>query len=710
MRSSVTIAVWQADVPATASDTLRYYIELIDGTDNDFYSTAGMSDGPPDPNTQAFELDFTTLSHAPFGTTPLTDGGTAFKVWASTPTSAVVTGQFSGWATTEAGGATGLTRVGDYFVARVSNAVPGQQFKYIFQPGTVWKPDARARRLNPSDNLNTYIEDPFGYAWAVDDFQTPAFEDMIVYQLHVGTFSGRNDPVASGSIPGTYLDVAAHADHLAELGVNVVMLNPITEFPFDFSAGYNPISQWSPEWKYGTPGDLKFMVDTLHANGIAVVLDIVWNHFSPTDNYLWFYDGNQIYFRSPDVQTPWGSQADFSNPRVRAYFLDSALYWLEEFRIDGFRFDSTFYMTNADPPQAEGWSLMQEFNDRIDNRFVDKISIAEALPDDAFITKPTIAGGAGFDTQYFDAYVDTLRQGIIDAAFGSTDMFAVADVIDGFGPDLSETKVLNYIELHDEAWPSSGGERLVRIIDTTAPHDDPFAKGRTKLAYGVLMFSPGIPAILQGTEWLESTNFGGGSASGADRIDWSKKTTYANIFRYFQDIIETRKSNGALRANAGVQVFHVNNTDKVIAWQRFDASGNVIVVAANFGNSDCFGYQIGMPHSGDWYEIMSSDDVQYDGSGLLNGNPVPADGAPHDGLPASVSLTLPRMGVVVLRDSPPAGFCPGDLDGDQDVDLDDLTLLLQNFAGGAGGDIDGDGDTDLDDLTLLLQNFGTVCV
>ncbi|RMF81643.1 MAG: hypothetical protein D6744_06930, partial [Planctomycetota bacterium] len=548
-------AIWRADLPASATTSAWYYFELIDGGDTDYYSAIGMTDAPPNPATDAFQIDFVSLTHAPLGATPVTGGGTVFKVWAPTANNCVVTGTFSGWGSTVAQGATGMTADGDYFVGRAAAANPGDQYKYVFRPGPVWNSDARARRLNPTDNYNSFIEDPFGYVWASPEFTPPAPADMIIYQLHVGTFSGRNDPVASGAIPGTYRDVAAHVDHFVELGVNVVYCMPFTEFPTDFSAGYNPVSNWAPEWAYGTPDDLKYMVDVLHENGIAVLLDIVWNHFSPTDNYLWNYDGGQIYFKTPDVQTWWGSQADFSRPEVRAYYLDSALNWLEEYRLDGFRMDATEFMDNAQPgpPQgADGWSLMQELNDLVDQRFVDRYVLAEQLPDDSWVTKSTAAGGAGFDSQLYDYFVDTLRQEILDAALGDPEMWKIADILDGGGVDLEKTKVVNYIESHDEAWPESGGTRLVKLIDTTAPHNDEYAKGRVKLGYGCVYFGQGIPMILQGSEWLDPTDFGGGDSSGANRINWNLKDRNANIFRWFRDMAKVKKTNGALRADAGI--------------------------------------------------------------------------------------------------------------------------------------------------------------
>src|SRR5207248_10586710 len=133
-----------------------------------------------------------------------------------------------------------------------ANVAEGSEYKYFFNSAT-WNTDPRARGLDASNGpYNAIVENPARYAWKIADFATPAFERMVIYQLHVGTFCGRNDPYGAASTPNTYLDVAKRVGHLADLGVNAVMLNPVTEFPGDESAGYNPITPWSPEWKYGT--------------------------------------------------------------------------------------------------------------------------------------------------------------------------------------------------------------------------------------------------------------------------------------------------------------------------------------------------------------------------------------------------------------------------------------------------------------------------
>ncbi len=676
-------AVWKAELPATGEAEAGYYFELNDGSDTDYCSATGVSDAPPTDG--GFILDFNTLSHAPYGAMPISGGGVVFRVWAPSATSAYVRGEFNGWGTGNP-----MTALGNDFIARVPAARIGQQYKYFFNPGGVWKPDARATRLNAANSYNSFITDPPGATWTDKEFTPPPFEEMVIYELHVGTFSGRNDDQGSGRNPGTYLDVAAHAGHLAELGVNVVELMPMCEFPTDFSAGYNPISVWAPEWAYGTPADVQSMIDTLHAHGIAVIQDIIWNHVSPSDNYLWYYDGGQVYFDTPAIDTPWGAQADFDRVEVRDYYSDSVAYWLDAFRFDGFRMDATDFMNMY---QGSGWGLMQRFNDFIDRRAVDKIAIAEQLPNDDWVTRPTSLGGAGFDSQWHDRFVDDLRQEIFDAAFGDPEMWKIRDMLAGGGPYLSKTKVSNYLELHDELWPESGGQRMVKSIDTSFPHDDLYAKGRTKLGEGVVMLSPGIPLIHQGTEWLEDEPFGGGNSRGDRRIDWSKKTTYAKIFRYYRDLIGLRRGLCVMRADAPHQVFHLNESGNVIGWQRGDDGGTIVAVIANFSNTNYTGYRIDMPAGGSWHELLNSQATEYDGNGMGNGGAFSASDAP----PYTATITIPQMSVLVVRHESPIGRS-ADLDADGDVDLRDAARLQQEFGSrgcGLPADLGENGRVDL---------------
>ena len=452
--------IWEATVPATASPTMAYRVAATDGADTDYLNASGASDGPTG---SLYALDFGALTHAPYGSTPVA-GGTVFRVWAPSRSSCDVRGEFNGWTTGD-----GLTKVGQDFIGFVAGAQPGEMYKYFFN-GNLWKPDARALELVPNDNYNTMIVDPGTYTWQFPEFSPVPRDEMVVYQLHVGTFAGRNDPYGGAPSPSRYVDVAARVQHLADLGVNAVMLNPTNEFPGAFSGGYNPISAWAMDRDLGTMAEFQQMVDALHGEGIAVLLDIVWNHFDGNQNYLWNYDGTQIYFDSPAVGTPWGSQHDYDRAQVREYFVDATDHLLGELRLDGFRMDAVMAMVDGGwtSQWASGQSIVRQMNDRIDNRYADKISIAEKYDDDTWTVGPT-SSGIGFDAQYHNRFKNELRGAIFgENGGGNPSMSAVSSVIQGTGGSFGEA-AFNYFELHDDAWPLNGHERFVRVADPVQP-------------------------------------------------------------------------------------------------------------------------------------------------------------------------------------------------------------------------------------------------
>jgi len=683
--------VWSAPLPGTGADTLDYLIELTDGTDTDYLSPAGMSDAMP---ASGFTLDFVTLAHAPGGSTPV-PGGTVFKVWAPSRSTCHVRGEFNGWST-----ANPLTKVGEWFVGYVPGAAAGQMYKYYFN-NSVWNTDPRARRVNPGDNYNAFIEDPLSYSWQHDDFTAAPLDEMVIYQLHVGTFAGFHDPYGSTSNPSGYRDVGDRASHLAELGVNAVMVNPISEFPGDFSGGYNPTSMFAWEWKLGTPDDLKYMVDQLHGAGIAVLLDTVWNHVSASDNFLWNYDGTQLYFDSPTYQdTPWGAQADFDNAGVFQYYLDSVDYTMGEFRMDGYRQDAVMYMTDSGltGQWSSGQALMNAMNDAVDARYADAHTIAEIYIDSSWVQT-----GIGFDTQYHNEFKEALRDAVFDACCISPFTARVANALDGTN-DVSGTQVLNYFELHDDAWPSNGNQRAVVTIDPTAPHDDDFARGRTTLANGLVLFSRGLPALLQGTEWLED---GGWETT---RLDWSKKTSYSYIFDYYQTLVGLRTTEPALFANSNISVYHVNEAADVLAFERWQPGGKSFVVVANLSNFDRTNYRIGMPRAGAWGVIVNNQAVEFGGPGTGTSGMVQTEAVAYDAKAQSAELLIPARGFMVLEFEPSSACSVADLDANGTLNLDDINLFAAAFTSAdLAADLDDNGTLNLDDINLFASAFVAGC-
>ncbi len=654
---------WRATVPATSSSQLAYIIELTDLFDVDYLTPDGFADTLPAMGW--WVLDFQTYAHAPLGATAAT-GGAVFRVWApNASTAAVRRGSTN----------TSMTRLGEDFIAFIPGAFEGQRYRYLFN-GSTLKSDPRARSINNLDNYQAAVQDPRSYAWANPDFSPVPPEQWVVYQLHVGTFAGRNDPVGSTPTISRFRDVTARVSHLTELGVNAVMLNPVNEFPGSKSGGYNPISAFAIETSYGTPQEFKEMVDTLHGAGIAVILDVVWNHFSNSDNFMWNYDGSQIYFDSPTaVGTPWGSQADFDRAQVAAYFLDATETMLGEFRLDGFRHDAIYEIVGS-TQAASGQDLIMGSMALAHQRFPDTHILGEIYNNSAWNTSP---GGIDLDGQYHEAFKNAIYEATFAAAFGDPDMGRLANALDGSGPWVEGDRVLNYFELHDEAWPLSGPGRgrAVKLIDTTAPHNDEFALGRTKVAQGITLLAGGMPAILMGTEWAEDAGWE------EEKLDWSKKTTYRGIFEYYRDVIGLRTTKPALFANSDTNVFHVNESSNIIAWERTGPDGRSYVIVANYANLDFPQYAIGLPRSGEWGLILNSEDTIYLGQGVGGSSQyLDVSGVARDGYPQSVALNLPAHGLMILQHNPeflrpPVDPCGADRSGDGAFDVEDLYIVVE---------------------------------
>jgi 1,4-alpha-glucan branching enzyme len=441
-------------------------------------------------------------------------------------------------------------------------------------------------------------------------FTTPPWNETVIYQMHVGTF---ND--TAGGTPGNFNSAIARLDQVQALGANAVQVLPINEFAGDFSWGYNPADPYSVESIYGGMNEYKRFINEAHARGLAVIQDVVHNHYGPSDLEMWQFDGWQqnnkggIYFYQDfRSSTPWGdTRPDYGRGEVRTFIRDNIMSWLQEFRVDGLRWDSTVNIRNTNNGMGsdipDGWSLMQYCNNEIDASQGWKISIAEDLQNNDFITRTTGAGGAGFDSQWDARFVHPIRSAIITSSDSGRDMFSVRDAISAYYNGSATQRVI-YTESHDEVangksrvpeeiWPGNAGSWA--------------SKKRSTLGAGLVMTSPGIPMIFQGQEVLEDGFF-----ADTDPVDWTKATTYAGIQTMYRDLIRLRRNwfdtTRGLRGN-NTNVHHINNTNKVIAYHRWQNGGarDDVIIVANFGNASYNSYNIGFPRAGTWRVRFNSD-------------------------------------------------------------------------------------------------------
>jgi 1,4-alpha-glucan branching enzyme len=473
--------------------------------------------------------------------------------------------------------------------------------------------------------------------------------------MHIGTFHVKEE-----GHPGTLDSAIEKFPYLKGLGINAIEVMPIMEFPGDFSWGYNPSDPFAVAGIYGGPDAFKRFVKAAHEHGIAVIVDVVYNHFGPSDLDLWQFDGwsenekGGIYFYEDRRSgTPWGeTRPDYGRGEVRQYLCDNALMWFEEYHVDGLRWDAITYIRNiegrdGDPPEdiPEGWSLMQWINEEIKQRFPSKISIAEGMHDNAWVTKDVSAGGAGFNAQWDSVFVNAVRQAVIARDDTSRDLGAVSKAIE-HRYDLDAFRRVIFTESHDEV--ANGRARVPEEI-WPGNVDNWFSKKRSTLAGALVLTSPGIPMIFQGQELLEDRWF-----QDKDPIDWSRIEGENGILRMYRDLIGLRcNRSGVTRGLCGqnIRIYHFNNEAKLIAFHRSDKQGpkDSVVVAVNMTNQYRDGYVIGFPRAGLWKTRFNSDSYNY-GPNFAN-HPTPdveTRAEKIDGQPCSGKISIGPYTVVIF--------------------------------------------------------------
>jgi len=527
------------------------------------------------------------------GSIPYADaGGTGvtFRVWAPNATSVAVPGSFNGWNTAAnylvKEGSSGIWS-GDIPAARAND-----QYKYHLN-GSIWKRDPRGRKVVHSAD-NTIVYDPSAFSWLGDSRLPVTQSDLVIYEMHIGAFY---DPPGGGS-PGKFSDAITKLDYLQDLGISAVELLPIMEFPTDYSWGYNPSDIFTVEnAAYGGPDGLKAFVKAAHDRGIHVFLDVVHNHYGPGDLDMWGFDNGTtpgIYFYSGDKgTTPWGQRPNYGSDGVRSFIIDSFRMWVDEYHIDGFRWDAVGAMRHYDPgyvsiPEAD--SLIQYINSTTIH--AERPGVYSIAEDDAY--------GMGFDGEWDHGFGSTLIDQVTKVNDADRDMNALGGAISG-------SSIFNVLfsETHDLV---GGGQRLPTRIDSGDP-DSYWARKRSMLAAAVVLTTPGVPMLFMGQEMLEDEQF-----SDANPLDWTHATTYSGVVNFYRDMIRLRRNldSVSLGLTGPSLTMHVQRNDapwKLLAFHRWGAGANdQVMVVINFTGNNIPEYIIHTwPADGNWFVNLNSD-------------------------------------------------------------------------------------------------------
>lgn len=509
--------------------------------------------------------------------------------------------------------------------------------------------------------------------------------DLVIYELHVGGLGAGRTDEAGNPVPGNLADAMGLLDHLVDLGVNAVELLPLAEFEGWASWGYGTSHYFAVEFSGGGRDQLKHFVRACHQRGIAVLLDVVYNHYHHhAERAEWAYDSDEharnVYY--------WyeGQDADYADPRggyvnnlstgwaprlwaepVRQMLISSAVTQLAEFHIDGFRVDQTtslhaYSTLNADGRplphvNAFGVRFLRELTRTLRLVKPDVFLVAEDHSGWPAVTQPGRLGGLGFDaTWYADFYHhlsgDTGRDAsspnlLTTAALGDNRPLAMAR----FGETLARTanNVVVYHESHDEAGNSrhAGGAsgRTIAIAAGRAPlvgETRRYAEARARFAAGMSLLSAGTPMFFMGEEVgaAEDYRYDDFVLHRTD-LAAARRDGGAGLFAFYRGLIDLCRAVPALRSRA-IGVVHADDAARVLAFRRTDGPDDALVIASLNDAPFAAGYRVPGVPEGRWREVFNSDSLHY--GGWNDGN-----GGADLGAGGALTAVLPRAGFVVLR-------------------------------------------------------------
>ncbi len=593
--------------------------------------------------------------------------GVTFAVWAPNAEQVDVIGDFNGWRA----GATPLrvrpeASVWEAFVPGVG---PGEPYKYRI-----------VSRLNGyvADRADPYgfgaevrpktaskVVDLEGFTWtdqawlearrSRDGLAAP----LSIYELHLGSWRRSTE---DGNRWLTYREMAPLlAGYAREMGYTHVELLPITEHPFDGSWGYQTVGYFAPTSRFGTPHDFMFLVDTLHAAGIGVLLDWVPAHFPHDPHGLGFFDGTHLYEHADPRQghhPDWDTLVfNYGRTEVRNFLISNALFWLEKYHLDGLRVDAVASMLYLDYGRREGaWipnqfggrenleavTFLRELNTVVHQEHPGVIMAAEESTSWPMVSRPTYIGGLGFGVKWNMGWMhDMLDYLALDPVYRSHHHHRLTfSLIYAF----SENFLLPFS--HDEVVHGK------RSMLEKMPGDDWQKFANLRLLYGYQFGHPGKKLQFMGCEFGQRKEWNHDVS-----LDWHllDLPPHAGLQRWVRDLNHLYRDAAPLHARdfdpGGFEWIDCNDHQRSLVsfLRRGHDPDDVMLFVCNFTPVPRYAEPVGAPLGGVWREVLNSDAVDYGGGGVGNGGAATAVDTPHHGRPYRLDLVVPPLGVVVLR-------------------------------------------------------------
>ncbi|MFO1075708.1 MAG: malto-oligosyltrehalose trehalohydrolase [Geminicoccaceae bacterium] len=434
----------------------------------------------------------------PFGPTPVPDG-TRFRLWAPGQEQVRLL-------LPDRSERLPMAALGDGWFETTAPVGVGQPYQFELVDGTA-VPDPASRRQAGDVAGPSLVTDPLSYRWRHAGWTGRPWAETVLYELHVGTFTPA----------GTFTAAIERLPHLAALGVTAIELMPLADFAGSRGWGYDGVLPYAPDTAYGTPDELKALIDAAHGHGLMVFLDVVYNHFGPEGNYLPLYAPS---FFTEDFHTPWGAAIDFRQRPVRDFYIENACYWLAEFRFDGLRFDAVHAI--RDPGETHILTeIARTVRRRLPGRHIHLVlenERNEAWP----LSHDAEADARLYDGQWNDdahhvchVLLTGERNGYYgDFAEGAPERLARA-LTEGFvyqgepsphaggqvrgepSADLTPLAFVDFLQNHDQIGNRALGERLSVLVPPE----------QLKAFQAILLLSPHIPLLFMGEEWGARTPF-----------------------------------------------------------------------------------------------------------------------------------------------------------------------------------------------------------
>ena len=588
--------------------------------------------------------------------------GVGFAVWAPAAERVSVVGNFNHWDGREHQmRVRGSSGIWELFIPGLCE---GETYKFEIraQNGDVFeKADPYAQQMELRPATASVIHNPRSYTWNDSDWvenrpqRQAADQPMNIYEVHPGSWR-RAD--------GQYLSYHDLAHQLVEycqwMGYTHIELMPVTEYPFDGSWGYQTVGYFSPTSRFGTPDDFRYFIDHCHQNGIGVFLDWVPAHFPKDAHGLARFDGTPLYeHEDPRLgeHKDWGTYIfNFGRNEVRNFLIASALFWLDEYHIDGLRVDAVASMLYLDYSREEGeWTpnkhggrenleaveFLKQFNHLVHERFPGVVTMAEESTSWPMVSRPTYLGGLGFTMKWNMGWMnDTLSYFENDPIHRSFHHHALTfSMVYAF----TENFILPFS--HDEVVHGKGS------MPQKMPGDDWQKFANQRLLYAYMYAHPGKKLQFMGLEFGQWPEWDFDSSLSWDQANFMP---HRGLQLMMRDMNHLYKDVPALHEvdfdHAGFQWLDCNDAERsVLSFIRRDKHGGPVIVALNLTPVHRDNYKLGVPLAGHYREVMNTDSEIYGGSNIGNAGGVDSEQQGWMDQPFSINMVLPPLSCVILQ-------------------------------------------------------------